>query len=1042
MTNACFVARKEELAGLGQFLDRALAGEGQVCFVAGDAGSGKTALITEFARRAQEKHGALVVAVGQSDAETGIGDPYLPFREVLGQLTGDVEAQVARGAISNENAGRLRKLLNLSLQALVEVGPDLIGVFVPGAGLAMQVGAFAAEKVGWLEKLEHLIQRPRPAADVGSSGIDQDNIFEQYTNVLKRLAAQQPLMLVLDDLHWADAASIALLFRLGRRIGESPILIVGTYRPDEVAMGRPVAGSGQVERHPLEKVLAEFQRYFGEIGLDLSQTGEAEGQRFVNALLDTEPNRLQGGFREALYHHTGGNPLFTIELLRDMQERGDIVRDGQGRWIEQPSLNWSMLPPRVEGVIQERIGRLEDELCEALTVASVEGEDFTAEVVASVQQATARGFIRQLSGALAKRHRLVSARGIHRLESGQRLSLYRFQHNLFQTYLYNSLDEVERAVLHEDVGNVLEELYGNQVDEITVQLAWHFVEADLRDKAVRYLRRAGEQAAAQYANDEAVSYLSRALALALRSDLAERYAALRVRERVYDVQGQREAQREDLAELAELAEALDERQLLAIGSRQAEVALRQAACAEVTGEYQAAIAAAERAIGLAQAAQDTANEAAGSLAWGRVLCRQGDYGAARLQIERAVALARDAGLHQEEADSLRNLGIVSARGGDYAQAGIHFAEALQLYREIDDRKGQSSTVNALGAVHAEQGDFARARRYFEQALAVYREIGDRWGEGAALGNLGQVCADQGRHLDARRYLADALRLCREIEDREGEGAALTNLGVISGELGDHGAAKAHFEQAVALLRKIGDRRVEGFALGGLGLVHLRLGDYGPASEHLQRAIDLLHEIGDPQGEALVLSYRGLLLHRLGDDEAARDTSREALRIATETGDRATQAYALTHLGHALAALGAAEEATDAYRQAVDIRLELDQPNLATEARAGLARLALVAGASVSASGQGLAQARDHVQAILDYLKTGTLDGALEPFRVYLTCVQVLRAMHDPRAKELLAQAHLLLHRQAVQIPDPVLQHTFLASEHATAIHKNQIEIDS
>jgi adenylate cyclase len=1034
MIDADFVAREEELAELGQFLDRALAGEGQVCFVVGDAGSGKTALITEFARRAQEKHGDLVVAVGQSDAETGIGDPYLPFREVLGQLTGDVEAQVTRGAISNENAGRLRKLLNVSVQALVEVGPDLIGVFVPGAGLAMQVGAFAAEKVGWLEKLEHLIQRPRPTTDVGSNGIDQDHIFEQYTNVLKRLAAQQPLMLVLDDLHWADAASIALLFRLGRRIGDSPILIVGTYRPDEVAMGRPIAGSGQVERHPLEKVLAEFQRYFGEIGLDLGQTEAAEGQRLVSALLDTEPNRLDGGFREALYHHTGGNPLFTIELLRDMQERGDIVQDGAGRWIERPSLNWSLLPPRVEGVIQERIGRLEDELCEALTVASVEGEDFTAEVVASVQAATARGLIRQLSGALAKRHRLVSARGIRRLESGRRLSLYRFQHNLFQTYLYNSLDEVERAVLHEDVGNLLEELYGDQVDEITVQLSWHFVEADLRDKAVRYLRRAGEQAAAQYANDEAVSYLSRALALAPRSDLVERYAALRVRERVYDIQGQREAQGDDLAELAELAVALDERQPLAIGSRQAEVALRQAACAEVTGEYQAAIATAERAIGLAQAAQDTASEAAGSLAWGRVLCRQGDYGAARSQIERAVALARDAGLRQEEAESLRNLGIVSARSGDYAQAGSHFAEALQLYREIGDRKGQSSAVNALGAVYAEQGDFGKARDYFEEALQVYRRMGDRWGEGAALGNVGQLCADLGNYAQARDCLQQSLEICRDIDDREGEGAILTNLGVIAGEQGDHGASKRYFEQAVSILREIGHRRVEGFALGGLGLVHLRLGDYAGARAHLERGLGVLHEIDDAGGQGLVLAYQGLLLHRLGDDEAARDTNQRGLQLAFEVGDTATQAYALTHLGHALTGLGAWDEAADAYQQALALRRELGQPNLAMEPLAGLAR--------VSMAGEDATRAQAHVEEILDHLAIGApseagrgLDGVLEPFGVLLTCYQVLLASRDRRGQAVLELADQLLREQAAAIGDPTLRRTFLESEHAAALQK-------
>ena len=469
MEKQIFVARERELAQLDGFLKRALDAQGLVCFVTGEAGSGKTTLVTEFARRAQEQHEDLVAAVGQSDAQTGAGDAHLPFREVLGQLTGDVEAKLAQGVITQENASRLRKLLVLSGQALVEVGPDLIGVFVPGAGLAARAGAFVADKVGWLDKLEQLVGKRQKGTRLGDSGIQQSHIFEQYANVLCRLSDKHPLLLVLDDLQWADAASIGLLFRLARRIGEHRILLVGTYRPEEVAIGR--AG----ERHPLEKVLAELKRYYGDIWVDLDRAEQVEGRHFVNAFINTEPNQLEEEFCHKLFQHTGGHPLFTIELLRNMQERGDLVRDKHGQWVETPTLDWMCLPKRVEGVIEERIGRLGQELRQMLTVGSVEGEDFTAEVVARVQAADAGGLIRRLSAELERQHRLIMARGVRRLEQvGQRLSLYRFQHNLFQKYLYNELDEAERAYLHEDVGNALEELYGDQVDEIVVQLARHF----------------------------------------------------------------------------------------------------------------------------------------------------------------------------------------------------------------------------------------------------------------------------------------------------------------------------------------------------------------------------------------------------------------------------------------------------------------------------------------------------------------------------------------------------------------------------------------
>jgi len=959
-----FVARERELDQLGAFLQSALAGRGQVCFLTGEPGSGKTTLVTEFARQAQEQHGDLVVAIGQSDAQTGAGDPYLPFREVLGQLTGDVEGELARGAITPENANRLRKALHLSVEALLEVGPDLIGIFVPGVGLATRVAAFAAEKVGWLDKLEKLTGRPREDAVPGDTGIQQNQIFEQYTNVLKALAAEQPLMLLLDDLQWADSASAELLFRLGRRIGESRILIVGTYRPDEVALGR--AG----ERHPLEKVLAEFKRYFGDIWVNLDRTEETEGRQFVEAYLATEPNQFGVEFRQALYQITSGHPLFTVELLRHMQERGDVVRDEQGQWVEGPVLDWSALPARVEGVIEERIGRLEGELREVLTVASVEGEDFTAEVVAQVKATEARGLVRRLSGELEKRHRLVNAQGVRRVGT-QRLSLYRFRHNLFQRYLYSELGDAERAYLHEDVGNVLEALYGDQADEISVPLARHFVEAGIAEKAAYYLRRAGEQAAERFANAEALAYFDRALDLTPEDGLAERYTLLLAREAVYNLQGEREAQRQDLAALEGLAEALtDDR-------RQARVALRQAHYAEATGDYAASSEAAQTATRLAQTAQDVQGEAAGYWRWGIALSRQGDYEEARTQLEQALALAREAALPRVEGDSLRDLGTIYWFQGDYAGARPYYEQALTIFREIGDRQGETWSLTSLGIITAEQNNIAGARVYFEQALRLFREVGHRRGESATLNNLGAVSEKQGDYAGARVYFEQSLGIRRQTGDCRGEALVLQNLGDVCARQGDHAEAQRLYQQALRIFRQLDDRQGEGWVLTGLSL----------------------------------------LSHCLDDDEAAREHSQLALLISRDLGDRSTQSVSLTNLGHALAGLGHLEEAADAYQQALALHRELGEHNRAMEPLAGLACVSLAQG--------DLTQALALVEEILRHLETGTLDGADEPFQIYLTCYRVLRASGDPRAHEILDTAHRLLQERAVKMPDAETRRMFV-----------------
>ncbi len=251
--------------------------------------------------------------------------------------------------------------------------------------------------------------------------------------------------------------------------------------------------------------------------MDISQ---AEGRQFVEAFLDSEPNCLSFAFRETLTRHTDGNPLFTVELLRGLQERGDLVQDEAGRWVEGPELDWERLPARVEAVIAERIGRLPSRCRDILAIASVKGEVFRAEMVARVRGVDEKEVIHCLSGPLSQQYHLVCAEGIEPLcPGGQRLSQYRFRHYLFRKYLYTSLDEVERAHLHEAVGDVLEAFYKQDCAEskamavLAPQLAHHFELAGLTAKAVGYLLQSGQRAVQLGANAEAIAHSNHGLAL-------------------------------------------------------------------------------------------------------------------------------------------------------------------------------------------------------------------------------------------------------------------------------------------------------------------------------------------------------------------------------------------------------------------------------------------------------------------------------------------------------------------------------------------------
>jgi ABC-type oligopeptide transport system substrate-binding subunit/DNA-binding SARP family transcriptional activator len=513
-----FVAREEELAQLGDCLDAAMARGGYAVFVTGEAGGGKTALVHEFSRRAQEAVPDLVVAIGNCNAHTGLGDPYLPFREILGLLTGDIKAKYVQGAITQENARRLWALHPASLQALAEVGPNLIDSFIPAATLTARASALLPDGASWADHLQALIERQRENANAAS--VAQSDLFEQYTHLLQTLSREHPLLLVVEDAQWADAASINLLFHLSRRLAGGRILLVVTYRPDDVALGRPLTSSGQRERHPLEPVINELKRAYGDIWIDLES---AMGRPFIDALLDVQPNRLGEGFRAALSHQTEGHPLFTIELLRAMQERGDLVRDPEGRWVAGPTLDWKTLPARVEAVVEERVGRLEAGLRDILAVASVEGETFTAQVVARVQGLGERPLLGALSQELERRHHLVRAQGEIRVDH-KFLSRFRFTHTVFQQYLYNTFSPGERRLLHGEIAAALEDLYQEEGDKVTVQLARHYAEAGQVEQAMEYLLRAGDRARDVYAYHEAIDFYERALAFLQAQGAYERAA--------------------------------------------------------------------------------------------------------------------------------------------------------------------------------------------------------------------------------------------------------------------------------------------------------------------------------------------------------------------------------------------------------------------------------------------------------------------------------------------------------------------------------------
>lgn len=520
-----FVGRKKELTFIQDRFHEALNGKGQIVLVSGEAGWGKTALIDAFVEQARAARPNVICAYGKGSAYTGIGDPYKPFRDILGFLTGDVETRWAAGTITQDLAFRVWKLFPDVAQSILENGEGLIDVFISRQALVnrLKEGLSNAKATNSdQEQRLKLLLRQAEAQPAALAPINQKNLFEQYTKVLMKIADQTPLVLVLDDMQWMDFGSVSLLHQLGKQLVKSRIFLIGAYRPLDLRLSRSQPQTDRFvdvgwepaemdikDRHPLEYVINEMKRDRGNIEISLTQGEEG----FTDALIDSVPNLIGGTFRSEFQNRTRGHPLFAVELLQSIMAIGGLVKDRSGRLVEGDLLNWDVIPARIEALIIERLGRLPKRLLNILKAACVEGEYFTAEIIAAALKTSEDEIIQVLSDEIAKEHRLISPETLQWQQDGKRVSKYRFDHILLQKYLYASLDPIERSVWHARIATAIETHFSENAVGLSIPLSWHFENAGDKLKAIHYLKIAGEKALNLSANHEGMAHFTRALDL-------------------------------------------------------------------------------------------------------------------------------------------------------------------------------------------------------------------------------------------------------------------------------------------------------------------------------------------------------------------------------------------------------------------------------------------------------------------------------------------------------------------------------------------------
>ena len=674
-----FVGREAELDQLRAWWSRAARGHGVLILIGGEAGIGKTRLIAEL-RREAEQQGARLLNGGTTFAEPV---PYQPVVEAL------------RAA--------------LPLLATLNIEPLWLSTV---AALLPELGQRRSD-------LPPLLPLDPER--------DRARLFEAVARCLESLALSRPVLLLLEDLHWAGAATMSLLADLAQRLTAAAICVVVTYREEETP-----------RTHPLR----ELRRRLSQESLALHLTLSRLSPDAIAALVTHISGENSAPLAQRLYADSEGNPLFLSELLRDALESGHATIE-RGRWRidlpEQPAL-----PGGVRSTIGARLVRLSDEARALAEIACVIGPAFDVELV---REASGWDEARVLDAL----HELQD-RQLVREAGGRGHADYAFTHHLIQATLYDDLTAPVRQRRHQRVGRVLEELYPQRVDELAGELARHFDLGGEAETAAAYYTRSAQRALTVYADDEALTAIDRALGLT-PIDRA-RFDLWLLRENIHRRRGDRSAQQIDLYELDRLAASSGEI------DRVGESLRRQIALRSVLGEREQQAQLIDRLKGLAPEASCWQAEAWHAEA--ALLVQLGQYDDAQQAVERALPS------YQAECDARGQVAClclaaeIATHQGRLSDTRRWLSEARDLAEATHDYALLIQTLRGIAASIFVQQDFPASEVAARQMLDLARTSGDREGEADAQLRLGAVAARLKRFAEARTHNAAAMGLYMQL----------------------------------------------------------------------------------------------------------------------------------------------------------------------------------------------------------------------------------------------------------------------------------------
>ncbi len=658
LTEPALVGREKELEELETFLDEAVEGKGRTIFISGEAGSGKTRLTKEFLKRAQKK--AATVLSGWCISDTTV--PYFPFATAFDTYFSSDSEETFLG---NPQLG--------IPTSPVKTGPSGL----EGFGIT-----------AWLAGMK---PPGRTMPEAPSPQVWKDQLFAAVGKTLHSIAVQLPVILLLEDIHWADSASLSLLHYLCRLIRTEKILIIATYRSEELtadAEGRP---------HPLVDIMRLIKRDELFFEISLSNLNQTDITKVVENLMG---GNVQPSLIEKLSKESSGNALFVIESLRMLAERKSLVQENN-QW--RLAVDELTIPSKIKDIILRRLGLLKSDQRRLLDAASVIGEKFNVELLRSVLGQDILDVLETLT-VISRSTLLVSTEG----------NLYKFDHAKSRETLYSEIPSPLRTGYHTRIAERLENTGKNGKLPLS-DLSYHYAQAGNAEKATKYALEAGQDELAKFSNAEASKHFKYVLDTTPETieHKNDRLKALEgLGDALYAMSALEEAAKvfEQLSKTAEL------------GTIKLRALRKASVCLYWIGNIDYALEVAGKAEAFAQS--DRLEHARLSLFRGFIEGRSGRSSEAIRDMEQALQTFEEEYSSPDVAQALVELTFVYRMKNRASDAFVSALRSIPLFEELEDLRGLALAYNRVAGPLMEFDLNQNALEYIEKSKQLQEKIGD------------------------------------------------------------------------------------------------------------------------------------------------------------------------------------------------------------------------------------------------------------------------------------------------------------------------------